>query len=109
MRNLDTDYKVGQIVKITQGREIGQFAVIIDVLDKNFVQLVDGDKRKFDSPKKKNIRHIELADDKVCKEVIESINDTGRVSNSKLRYVLNRYIEEQATVESIIEAPEKGV
>lgn len=103
------ELKVGHIVEIKQGREAGKCAVVIDLCDKNLVKLADGDKRKFDCPKKKNIRHIEIVDDQVCKEVVDSLQETGRVSNSKLRYVLNRYIEQQAAEESILEAPKKGV
>ena len=95
-------------MRITHGREAGKCAVVIDLCDKNLVKLADGDKRKYDCPKVKNIRHIEIVDDQVCKEVVESIEETGRVSNSKLRYVINRYLE-QVAVESNLEAPKKGV
>ncbi|OEH86349.1 hypothetical protein BHU72_14090 [Desulfuribacillus stibiiarsenatis] len=100
--------QIGHIVKVTHGREAGKCAVVIDVSGHNLVKLADGDKRKFDCPKTKNVRHITIVDDQVCKEVVESLQETGRVSNSKLRFVINRYIESTAT-ESDSEAPKKGV
>ena len=62
MNESDSSPQIGQIVRILQGREAGQYAVVIDVLDERFVLIADGDKRKFDRPKKKNIAHLELMD-----------------------------------------------
>jgi ribosomal protein L14E/L6E/L27E len=81
---------VGQIVEAVKGRETGKYAVIIGVPDEKFVLLADGDKRKYDHPKRKNLNHIRFTGE-FAKEVYDSLADTGRVTNSKLRYVLNRY------------------
>jgi len=88
----ETALKVGQIVLITQGRDAGQYAVIIKILDERFVVLADGDKRKFDRPKKKNIHHLEFFD-YVSPEVQNSMKETGRVTNGKLRFVLTKFVE----------------
>jgi ribosomal protein L14E/L6E/L27E len=88
----ETALKVGQIVLITQGRDAGQYAVIIKILDERFVVLADGDKRKYDRPKKKNIHHLEFFD-YVSPEVQNSMIETGRVTNGKLRFVLTKFVE----------------
>lgn len=80
----------GQIVCVLQGRDEGQLAVIISVLDERFVYIADGDKRKFDTPKKKNIRHLKYFEH-ISPVVIESLEETGRVTNGKLRFVLNQF------------------
>lgn len=85
--------KIGQIVKVTQGRDSGKYAVVIGVEDR-FVYIVDGDKRKFDRPKKKNLLHVQLMDE-VAPEVADSMRETGRVTNGKLRFVLNRFMNQQ--------------
>lgn len=81
---------IGQIVEVTKGRETGQYAVIIGMLNERFVLLADGNKRKYDQPKKKNIQHIRFTGE-LAMEAFESIQESGRVTNSKLRFVLNRF------------------
>ncbi|SFM34332.1 hypothetical protein SAMN03159341_12757 [Paenibacillus sp. 1_12] len=94
--------QLGQIVRIIRGNDSGKYAVIINVEDQRFVWIVDGDKRRFDQPKKKNILHLELLPI-VSSEVVESMSDSGRVTNSKLRFVINKVVNQ---IQS--EAQEKG-
>lgn len=96
MKDSDSSPRIGQIVLINKGRDAGQYAVIIKILDERFVLLADGDKRKFDNPKKKNIHHIEFFD-YVSPEVQSSISETGRVTNGKLRFALSKFVNELVT------------
>ncbi|PYI50117.1 KOW domain-containing RNA-binding protein [Paenibacillus flagellatus] len=102
MEDTAIEPQVGRIVKVLRGREQEKYAVIVRIIDDRFVWIADGDKRKFDQPKKKNLLHLELLDH-VSGEVADSIKETGRVTNGKLRYALNKYLE---SVQS--EAHEKG-
>ncbi|MET3684010.1 ribosomal protein L14E/L6E/L27E [Alkalibacillus flavidus] len=88
--------KLGQLVRIKQGRESSQFAVIIGFDDQKFVKLADGEKRKFDRPKRKNLHHVELFD-YVSPEVNRSLEETGRVTNGKLRFAISKFVNEQMT------------
>jgi large subunit ribosomal protein L14e len=92
----------GQLVKILRGRDLGKYAIIISVVDSRFVLIADGDKRKFDSPKKKNMIHLQLQD-VISGEVQASLKDTGRVTNGKLRFAIGKFLENQQ-----VEAQEKG-
>ncbi|WP_127583974.1 KOW domain-containing RNA-binding protein [Paenibacillus koleovorans] len=83
---------LGQLVKVLRGREQDQYAVVVRLDDSRFVWIADGDKRKFDQPKKKNILHLQLLDT-ISGEVADSLNETGRVTNGKLRYALSKYVE----------------
>ncbi|MRX72522.1 RNA-binding protein [Bacillus lacus] len=94
MNEPDSSPSIGQFVLITQGREEGQYAVVIKILDERFVLLADGEKRKFHSPKKKNINHLEFFDC-LSPEVQSSIVETGRVTNGKLRFALTKFVNEQ--------------
>lgn len=94
--------QLGQIVKIVRGRETDKYAVVIGIIDERFVLIADGDKRKFDQPKKKNVQHLHLQP-AVSREVADSIRETGRVTNGKLRYALNKFADEELT-----EAQERG-
>ncbi|MBA2876740.1 KOW domain-containing RNA-binding protein [Thermaerobacillus caldiproteolyticus] len=88
--------QIGQIVLITHGREAGQYAVIVGVVDERFVLLADGSRRTFDVPKRKNVQHIQLLD-YISSEVRNSIIETGRVTNGKLRYALTKFANQYVT------------
>lgn len=91
MLNAESSPQVGQLVKILKGKEAGEIAVVIAVVDSRFVYIADGDKRKFDGPKKKNILHLELTPI-ISSEVVNSLKETGRVTNGKLRYAVMDYV-----------------
>ncbi|NOU92902.1 hypothetical protein GC093_06595 [Paenibacillus sp. LMG 31456] len=94
--------QLGQIVRIARGKDSGKYAVIISVEDQRFVWIADGDKRKFDHPKKKNLSHLELLS-MVSSEVVDSLYESGRVTNGKLRFALFKYVDQMES-----EAQEKG-
>jgi ribosomal protein L14E/L6E/L27E len=100
--NVENKPQLGQIVKVLRGRDQGKFAIIVGIVDSRFVLIADGDKRKFDQPKKKNLIHLQLLDAK-SREVADSLHESGRVTNGKLRYALSKFVDAQAA-----EAQEKG-
>ena len=87
---MDVTVEVGRLVKVLRGKDDGGFAVIIDIVDDRFVMIADGNKRRFDQPKKKNILHLELMP-VVSSVVADSISETGRVTNAKLRFAIQKY------------------
>ncbi|MNB67185.1 50S ribosomal protein L14e [compost metagenome] len=87
MLNAESSAQVGQVVKILKGKEAGEIAVVIAVVDSKFVYIADGSKRKFDSPKKKNVLHLELTP-VISSEVVNSLKEIGRVTNGKLRFAV---------------------
>lgn len=82
------DTTLGQVVKSKAGRDAGKKFVIIEVIDKSYVQISDGDLRRIEKPKKKKVKHLELTG-----EIIESINEKLKmkikVSNSDIRKALS--------------------
>jgi len=82
--------RIGQVVRVLRGREADQYCIIIERINDRYVRIADGEKRKFDRAKKKNINHLELID-YVSPEVKESIEKTGRVTNGKLRFALSKF------------------
>ncbi|UTR12531.1 KOW domain-containing RNA-binding protein [Evansella sp. LMS18] len=93
MKDPESIPQLGELVRILNGRDKGQFACVIEVLDNRFVRIADGDKRKVDRAKKKNVLHIERMDI-VAPEVKNSIIETGRVTNAKLRFAISTYIDD---------------
>jgi len=84
--------QLGQIVRILRGRDLNKYAVIIGIVDQRFILIADGNKRKFDQPKKKNRLHLQLQD-AISHEVVNSLLETGRVTNGKLRFALNKFVQ----------------
>ncbi|XXM71689.1 KOW domain-containing RNA-binding protein [Lysinibacillus sphaericus] len=84
---------IGQIVLPLKGREAGTYSIVVQQLDERFVLIADGDKRKFDRAKRKNIGHLQLFD-YVSPEVQNSILETGKVTNGKLRYAVTKFVNE---------------
>jgi large subunit ribosomal protein L14e len=90
----DRSPRLGQYVRVTQGRDTDQYAIIVKIVDDKFVCIADGDKRKFDRAKRKNIMHLQLYDD-WSQEVENSLGETGRVTNGKLRFALTYFLKSQ--------------
>lgn len=84
--------QVGQVVKTLKGRDAGSVYVIVGIVDERFVLIADGDKRKFDQPKRKNVQHLALQPT-ISNEVVHSLQETGRVTNGKLRFAVNAFLE----------------
>lgn len=64
------EIRVGQLVRSAAGRDEGKLYLIYDVLDKAFVRVIDGEKKKLTNPKKKNVKHLGF-----FPEVADSIED----------------------------------
>jgi large subunit ribosomal protein L14e len=95
--------EIGQVVQIRRGRDHGRYAIIIGIVNHRFALIADGEKRKFDQPKKKNLLHLQLQDE-ISSEVVNSLLESGRVTNGKLRFAINRFVENRQTDD----AQEKG-
>lgn len=54
------EIRVGQLVRSAAGRDTGKLYLIYDVLDKAFVRVIDGEKKKLINPKRKNIKHLDI-------------------------------------------------
>jgi len=83
--------QVGQLAKVLKGRDADDVYVIIDIVDDRFVLIANGDKRKFDQPKRKNVQHLELQS-MISSEVVQSLQESGRVTNGKLRHAVSVFI-----------------
>lgn len=84
---------IGQVVKSSAGRDSGKIFVIVDILDKNYVLLVDGDLRKLDNPKKKKIKHLRPTN-KVLDEIKNKIEAKEKFNNAYVRKLLASFRKE---------------
>lgn len=97
-----SEAKVGQMVRVLKGKDAGTAAVVVAIVDTKFVLIADGSKRKFDQPKRKNVQHLELSP-VISSEVVHSLQESGRVTNAKLRYAVLAFVKS-----ANLNAEEKG-
>jgi hypothetical protein len=84
-------FNIGDIVLALAGRDSKRLFVVVGILDENYVSIADGKSRKADFPKKKKIKHIELAK-KAEDGFIEGLNlKGGKFTNSVLRKIIGEY------------------
>ena len=84
------EFVVGDLVVSTAGHDMGQFYVIVDIIDKNYVALADGKNKPITSPKKKKIKHIlSLA----CRDVdfAQKISKKDADSNAYIKKILKNF------------------
>lgn len=84
------EFVVGDLVASTAGHDMGQFYVIVDIIDKNYVALADGKNKPITSPKKKKIKHILSLD---CRDVDfeQKISKKDVDSNAYIKKILKNF------------------
>ncbi len=51
---------IGRVVYSKSGRDKGRIMVVIDLVNEQYCMVADGDLRKIEKPKIKNIKHLQL-------------------------------------------------
>ncbi len=85
-----SDITIGQVVKSKAGRDKGRVFLIYDIIDDQYVFVVDGDLRKLDSPKKKKIKHL-IVFNTVIPEFKEKVENRVKINNSYIRKILEPF------------------
>jgi len=74
----------GQLVYSRAGRDGGRPFLIVSILDEKYVAIADGDLRRIDRPKKKNIKHLQVTQH-IAAEISHKLQRGERVKNRELR------------------------
>ncbi|MEW6622265.1 MAG: KOW domain-containing RNA-binding protein [Bacillota bacterium] len=88
------EVKVGQVVKSLAGRDKGSYMIIFDVLDNNYVSLVDGSQRRMENPKKKKIKHLQLTG-RIADGFVKELHSGRSPTNEEVRRTLEKLIPYQ--------------
>lgn len=78
---------IGKIVYSKAGRDQGRMFIIFNVIDDDYVSIVDGDLRTVEKPKKKKLKHLYITNE-VMEDVKEWIISNNSISNIKVRRFL---------------------
>ncbi len=74
------------------GRDNGKFFVIIKVVNDRFVLIADGDLRKVENPKMKNVRHLQMTN-LIAEDVVQYLNRGEIPGNHIVRKNIKRILE----------------
>lgn len=80
----------GQLVKSRAGRDKDNFFLIYD-WDDEFIYVVDGDTRRIQNPKKKNIKHLWYTE-RIAMDIKEKLLEGKKVTNADIRQALEELI-----------------
>ena len=80
---------IGHIVYSKCGHDKGKIFVIVNE-DELYFYLVDGNKRLFESPKKKKIEHVQVTN-YICSDVIKKISE-GKCLDLDIKMAIKKYI-----------------
>ena len=86
------EIKKGQLVRSRRGRDKDNYFLVY-TWDDNFVYVVDGDWRKIQEPKKKNIKHLWYTN-KVSPEIGAKLSRGEKVTNADIREALGKLLLE---------------
>ena len=86
------DTIIGRYVWSKSGRDKDHLFIIIDIIDDGNVLLADGNLRRVDNPKKKNLKHLKITN-QVSEEVSETVLAKKKLNDSDLQKAVLRYNE----------------
>jgi ribosomal protein L14E/L6E/L27E len=83
------ELKKGQLVKSRAGRDKDKLYLILK-WDHEFVYVVDGNTRRLQNPKKKNVRHLWYTD-KVAGIINTKLEEGLKITNADIRQALSEF------------------
>lgn len=85
-------FEAGRIVISKQGRDKERLFVVYEVVNNEFVLLVDGDLRKIEKPKLKKTKHLK-ASPYIANDFLRKLNNKMNILDSDIRTELEQYRE----------------
>lgn len=86
--------RLGRIVYSKKGRDQGKIFIIVKVINDQYVIVADGDFHKIESPKRKNIRHVQFTN-LVDHELVEMFRKNESPANHVIRKSIKGMLETQ--------------
>ncbi len=84
------DIKIGQVVKSKSGRDRDKVFLVYEILGNGYVNIIDGDLRKLDKPKKKKVKHLAIYNT-VLDEFREKLENQVNINNAYIRKLLEPF------------------
>ncbi|MCL6634672.1 MAG: KOW domain-containing RNA-binding protein [Peptococcaceae bacterium] len=84
--------QIGHLVCSTQGRDSGRFYLVVGIENESRVRVADGEGRKVEKPKVKNVKHLKFFD-VVAGELMNKVQSGKRITNAVVRKELKSLVE----------------
>ncbi|MBN2796190.1 MAG: KOW domain-containing RNA-binding protein [Clostridia bacterium] len=92
-----SNIQIGQYVRSKAGRDKNHVFIVLEVIDTEYVSLVDGDVRRIERPKKKKIKHL-FEFNQISDMVREKIKDDKKLTNLMIRKEIEKFDLNQVKV-----------
>jgi len=86
--------KLGEMVISRAGRDADRYFIVVSVLNDKYIKIADGDLRKIEDPKLKNIKHVRSTG-YINDELSIWLSEGKRVKNEDLRGIIDDYINQE--------------
>ncbi|HHU92625.1 MAG TPA: RNA-binding protein [Halanaerobiaceae bacterium] len=83
-------YSLGEIVISKAGRDAGKHYIIVGLEKENYVKIANGDTRRIENPKRKNVKHLYFTGD-VIEELAIWLENKKRIRNEDLKRFIKDY------------------
>lgn len=84
---MNKDIKKGSIVYSLKGRDAGHAFVVYDIIDNEYVLIVDGKYHTLEKPKKKKIKHLNFKGEELP-QIAEKLNLGKQLHNVEINKAL---------------------
>lgn len=76
------DERIGKVAYSKAGRDKGRLFVIVNIVNEQFAMIADGDLRKIENPKVKNLKHIQIT--KIVADDVKACLTQGEVPDNHI-------------------------
>lgn len=84
--------KLAEIVYSIAGRDGGKCFAVVELVDKNYVRIADGDLHRIKTAKLKKLKHLKTKGEMLDK-IAEKLENGAQVFDSELKSALRTYHE----------------
>lgn len=88
--DLTNELSVGQVVKSRAGRDSGRFFLVLNIIDEQYVHIVDGDLRRLNNPKQKKLKHL-IVYNTVFPDIKRKLENKSMINDAYIRKILESF------------------
>lgn len=82
--------QIGTIVYSVKGRDSGRFYIVVEVVDDKYIKIADGQLRRIEKPKLKQIKHIK-SDGESIPRLAEKLKEGAKIFDAEIRSALRSF------------------
>ncbi|HHU33433.1 MAG: RNA-binding protein [Zhaonellaceae bacterium] len=88
------ELRLGQLVYSKAGRDKGKVFLVISIASSSLVYVADGEMRKLEKPKKKNVRHLHNTGI-IAEPIAHKLKRGEPFTNQEIRLAIARLVSEE--------------